>query len=159
LIRAVHQVSRKVPCRLVIVGDGPERPSLETLATDLGMAALIHFTGYVTDPQRYYPLFDIFALSSDTEQMPYSVVEAMASGLPLAGTNVGDVALMVSKENSPFVVSPDDGSLAAAMYTLLREPDFRRCIGSANRRKAAKDFNENVMFIAYKSLFDGQLTP
>ena len=75
--------------RLVIVGDGPERPALEALAASLGVADRVEFAGHHQDTPAFYARFDIFALSSDTEQMPLSVIEAMASGLPVVATDGG----------------------------------------------------------------------
>ena len=83
LIRAFAMVAREHPVsppRLVIVGDGPERASLTALAVQQGVAALTTFTGQRDDTPSLYASFDLFALTSDTEQMPLSVIEAMASG-------------------------------------------------------------------------------
>ena len=98
LLRAFRTVNDQLPARLVLVGDGPERPALERLAMKLGIATRVHFTGHVAVPAPLYAGFDLFALSSDTEQMPLSVIEAMAAGLPVVGTDVGDVRLMLAPE-------------------------------------------------------------
>lgn len=156
LVRAVRDASQQRPCRLVIVGDGPERASLEALAAELGLAERVFFTGYVPNPHAYYPLFDVFALSSDTEQMPYTVIEAMASGLPVAATGVGDVPHMVSQDNQPFIVPVADDTLVAALRRLLESPDLRARIGAANRRKAENDYDQGAMFAAYEALFRGE---
>lgn len=156
LLCAVREVAREIPCRLVIVGDGPESAALKSLSAALGMTELVHFTGHVAEPEIYYPLFDMFALSSDTEQMPYSVIEAMAAGLPLAATAVGDVADMVAAENRPFVVAPDDDAFAGSLRSLLRDAALRKQIGKANRAKAERDYDESAMFAAYQTLFLGQ---
>jgi glycosyltransferase involved in cell wall biosynthesis len=141
--------------RLVIVGDGPERPALEQLAGELGVTAAVTFAGQQNDPARFYRDFDIFALSSDTEQMPLSVLEAMAAGLPVATTDVGDVRAMLATDNAPFIVPPDDAALATALASLAADPALRRRLGAANRAKAERDYNQDTMFAAYAALFDG----
>jgi glycosyltransferase involved in cell wall biosynthesis len=143
------------PARLVIVGDGPERAALEGLATRLGIAGAVEFLGQQADPRSALRSFDLFALSSDTEQMPLSVLEAMASGLPVAATDVGDLSAMLAAENRPFVVAPQVEALAQAMAALLADPRRRQAIGAANRARAERAFDQEVMFAAYAALFDG----
>ena len=72
LLRAFALVSRDLSCRLVMVGDGPEKPRLEKLAQKLGVSACLSFTRYIADTGPLYGTLDIFALTSDTEQMPYA---------------------------------------------------------------------------------------
>lgn len=156
LLRAVQLLRARMPVRLVIVGDGSERAPLQALAQSLGIADAVHFTGYCATPNVMYRGFDVFALSSDTEQMPLSVLEAMASGLPVAATDVGDVRDMLAEANLPFVVRRDDAALSEALERLLRQPDLRRAIGAANRAKAKRDYDENRMFRAHAALWDGQ---
>ena len=115
LIRALARLPAAAPARLVIVGDGPERAALEALAVAEGVGGRVEFAGHCADPAPLYAGFDIFALSSDTEQMPLSVLEAMASGLPVAATDVGDVAAMLDAANRPYVVAREDGALADAL--------------------------------------------
>lgn len=141
------------PARLIIVGDGPERPELEALAHRLGIAASVHFTGHLADPRDAIRQFDLFALSSDTEQMPLSVLEAMAAGLAVAATDVGDVATMLAAENRPFVVPCDAAALAAAMAALLADPVRRQAVGAANRARAEREYDQERMFRAYALLF------
>ncbi len=141
--------------RLVIVGDGPERAALRTLAAALGIAAKVDFAGHHPDPAPFYAGFDIFALSSDTEQMPLSVIEAMASGLPVAATAVGDVPAMVSADNTPFITFLDDLALSQSLATLVADPERRRRIGQANRDKASRDFDQGAMFAAHGALWRG----
>ena len=143
------------PARLVIVGDGPERAGLEALAAGLGIAGSVHFTGHLAEPQAAYRQFDLFALSSDTEQMPLSVLEAMAAGLAVAATDVGDVASMLAEENRPYVMPRDPAALAAAMAALLADPALRQGIGAANRDRVAREYDQERMFLAYAGLFGG----
>src|SRR3546814_13453089 len=67
-----------------------------------------HLPGFLPDPAHYIGLFDIFALSSDSEQFPISLVEAMAADLPIVATAVGDIPVMVSTDNRPLIVERDD---------------------------------------------------
>jgi glycosyltransferase involved in cell wall biosynthesis len=156
LLRACALLARRrLGFRLVLVGDGPDRARLEALAAELGIAPQVTFAGHLPDPAAAYRAFDIFALSSATEQMPFSVLEAMASGLPVVATDVGDVAAMVAPENLPFVTPLDDAAYAQALATLLEEPGRGRAIGAANRSRAVLDFSEETMFQTYAALIEG----
>jgi glycosyltransferase involved in cell wall biosynthesis len=155
LLRAFALVVADTPARLVIVGDGPERPRLAALAAELGIADRVEFAGQREDTPSFYARFDVFALSSDTEQMPFSVIEAMASRLPVVATDVGDVATMLAQENAPFVTRPDDTALAAALRTLLSNELMRYDIGAANLSKAQRDFDAAAMFAAHGALWRG----
>lgn len=141
--------------RLAIVGDGPEQPVLETLATELGIATRVRFLGHVEDPAAAYRTFDVFALSSDTEQMPFSVLEAMATGLAVASTDVGDVRAMLGAGQGAFVVAKEEGALAGALDGLLGDAGLRARLGAANRAKAEADYDEERMFAAYAALIEG----
>jgi glycosyltransferase involved in cell wall biosynthesis len=156
LLGAFEIATRQVPARLALVGDGPERPALERLAVELGIAERVYFAGHVAAPAPFYGVFDLFAVSSDTEQMPIAVIEAMAAGLAAASTDVGDVRTMLATENAPLVGPLSDAALAESLLALLRDPDLRRRIGAANRTKAARDYDQETMFQAYAALFDRQ---
>ena len=144
-----------LPGRLVIVGDGPERASLTSLAAELGVSELITFAGHRDDTPALYASFDLFALTSDTEQMPLSVIEAMASGLPVVSTDVGDVRAMLAPENAAYVGAREDAVIARSLAALLANPHDRARIGAANRAKAERDFDQAVMFRAWRGLWTG----
>jgi len=150
LLQAFAQLAG--PERLVIVGDGPERRDLEALAATLGVADRMVFAGHSTTPESWLAAFDIFALSSDTEQMPLSLLEAMAAGLPVAATDVGDVSAMVAVENQPFVVPRDAAALAGSLRALLASPDTARATGRANAVAASDRFSQKQMFAAFGEL-------
>jgi glycosyltransferase involved in cell wall biosynthesis len=158
LIEAFARVREQGPARLVIVGDGPERSGLEARAADLGLSDSVTFTGALTQPEQAVAGFDLFAISSDTEQMPLSVLEAMAGGLAVAATDVGDIRTMVAPNNGAFVVPKDSGALAAAIQALLDDDHLRDRIGQANRDRACDVFDESRMFAAYEELFLGPQT-
>jgi glycosyltransferase involved in cell wall biosynthesis len=151
LVRAVAANRDKV--QLVVVGEGPEREAIvrEAVRHDL---TDIHMAGFQPDPARYIGLFDIFALSSDSEQFPISLVEAMAAGLPALSTAVGDVADMVTQENRPFVVPvEDEAAFASALSVLAADNALRRTLGAANRVRAVERFGEPAMLSAYAELY------
>lgn len=149
LVRAV--AAHRDRMQLVIVGEGPEKQAIFDEAARCGLDDIC-LAGFMDRPWRFIGLFDIFALSSDSEQFPISLVEAMAAGLPVASMDVGDVANMVAPENRPFVV-PDETGLADALVTLARDPDLRSRLGAANRDRATRDFAEDAMVDAYAALY------
>jgi glycosyltransferase involved in cell wall biosynthesis len=138
--------------RLLVIGDGPERAMLESLAAELGLAERTLFAGHVPDPAAAYRAMDVFALSSDTEQMPFSVMEAMASAVPVAATAVGDVRVMLPEEAAPNLAALDPASLAAALRPLVRDEALRHRLGALNRAKAERDYDQETMFRSYAAL-------
>lgn len=155
LARLIRAFAKLPAGRLVIVGDGPERSALTVLAADLGVTNRVEFAGHQADAAAVYPRFDVFALSSDTEQMPLSVIEAMASGLPVVSTDVGDVRLMVAGENADFITALDEDALSGALGALTGDPALRARIGAANLAKARADFDQAAMFATYGALWRG----
>jgi glycosyltransferase involved in cell wall biosynthesis len=138
--------------RLVIVGEGPEREAILAEAERLGVAKQVLLPGFVADPARYVGLFDIFALSSDSEQFPISLVEAMAAGLPVAATDVGDIRAMITDENRAYLAA-DEAPLGHALGALARDPALRARLGAANRAKAQAEYDEGVMIDRYARLY------
>ncbi len=142
-----------VPARLIIAGDGAERPALERLAGQLGISDRVVFVGRVMS-EAVLGSFDIFALSSDTEQMPIALLEAMAASRPVAAVDVGDIKRMVCEENRSFIVPRDDHQAFASAIEHLLEDDARReRIGSNNRDRVVTEFSQDRMFAAYSEIF------
>ncbi len=153
LVRAFAAMRDK-QARLVIVGQGPESEAIAAEARRLGVGGRVHLPGFIPDPARYIGTFDIFALSSNSEQFPISLVEAMAAGLPAVATGVGDIPNIVSDDNRPLIVdAEDEAAFTAALDTLADRPDLRRSIGRANRERAAADYDEKVMIARYARLY------
>lgn len=152
LVRAVAKLPEE--WQLVIFGEGPERENLISLAASLRIEHRLHLPGFIAKPAKVAGLFDIFALSSDSEQFPISVVEAMASGLPVAAPRAGDIADMVAEANTPFVTPVgDEDALANALRILAHDPALRASIGAANREKARTDYDEAQMIERYRRLY------
>jgi len=157
LLRAFRVVREKTACRLLIAGDGQQRGDLERLARATLPAESVVFVGHVDAVERVYSSIDVFALSSDTEQMPTSVMEAMASGLPVVATDVGDVAEMLTAENRAFVVSRDDEAFAGALLKLVADASLRDALGSANQSAACARFGVSRMFADYDAVFASEI--
>jgi glycosyltransferase involved in cell wall biosynthesis len=79
----------------------------------------------------------------------------MAAALPVAATDVGDIKDMLAAGNRDFITPPDDAALAGALLALLRQPGLRRAVGAANRARAERDYDQETMFRAWRTLFDG----
>lgn len=165
-LRAVKNLPRLVRAfaplpeawQLVILGDGPERDAIRAEAVRLGVGHRVHLPGHVAHPAEVLGLFDLFALSSDSEQFPISVVEAMAAGLAIAAPRVGDVEAMVASENRAFLSAPgDEAGLAAALASLAGDAGLRTAVGAANRARAETEYDEAKMIAAYRSLYAGVL--
>jgi glycosyltransferase involved in cell wall biosynthesis len=157
LVESFERVAARRPVQLVLVGDGPLCGPLREAVEARGLSGAVVFTGASPYPERLLPFFSVFALSSDTEQMPLSILEAMAAGRPVAATDVGDVRDMVAEENRPFVVPRDAGSLGEAILRLLADTKEAEEIGRANRERAIAVYDQSRMFDAYRRLFDGDL--
>lgn len=157
----VFDALRDLPAALAIVGDGPERARLEAEARWMGLADRVFFAGHSADPASAYAAFDLFALTSDTEQMPYSVIEAMAAGLPVIASDVGDVRdLLAPAFAGRCVAAPgDEAGLARKIRALVQDKDARTAIGMANQSHARAHFGIGRMLEHYDRLFSERVAP
>jgi len=124
LVRAVASIRHRVPnVRLLIVGDGPERATLESLADTLGIGSLALFAGYQPQPERYLRAMSVFTLTSRSEGFPVSLLEAWAAGVPVVCTAVGGIPDVVADGRTGLLAPPDDeNALVAAIERLAKEP-------------------------------------
>jgi glycosyltransferase involved in cell wall biosynthesis len=158
LLRAFARLRQADRARLRIVGDGPDRERLQALAAQLGIAGRTEFTGAIRDTAPCYAQMHLFALSSKTEQMPLSVLEAMASGLPVVSPQVGDVAAMVAEPNRAWIVPPEDpAALAAALDVAIAEPELCARIGAANRARCEQEYELTACLGRYVALYEAVL--
>jgi glycosyltransferase involved in cell wall biosynthesis len=143
---------------LVICGEGPERDAIRAVAEAAEISHRVHLPGAVPDPAQVIGLFDIFALSSASEQFPLAVVEAMAAGLPVAAPDVGDIRQMVAEENRGFIAVPNDArALAAMLAELAVDPALRARIGAANRTRAQAHYDAAQMISQYRDAYAAAL--
>lgn len=152
--RLLEAVARVPDVHLLLVGDGEERPALERRAAAPDLAGRVRFAGYQESPAPFYQAMDVFALSSDSEQMPVALLEAMASALPVVSTDVGDVRAMLPPEQAPFL----GADLAGPLAELARSPDLRRHLGALNRKRAEERYSFEALCAAYRELYESVLT-
>jgi len=153
LIRAFAQAQRSLPMHLLIIGDGGERQALEDLAHSEGVGSNVTFSGHIAQPEDILGALDVFAISSDTEQMPYSVLEAMATGLPIAGIHAGDIRTLVAESNKGLIVERSDEALSQAILELAGDTEQRRLIGADNRARASEYYDETDMIERHRQLW------
>ena len=154
LIRAFAALPPATATRLVIAGDGPMRPELESLVHRTGLGNRVIFLGAISGAHQVLGLFDLFMLSSDTEQMPYSVLEAMAAGLPIVATDVGDIRIMVAEENRDLIVPcTDESRFVRALGTLVGNSHLRNTLGGLNVERVRRTYDINAMLARYDELF------
>lgn len=159
LLRAFAALEAHDDVRLAVVGDGVERPALKRLAESLGLDDRVVFTGHLEAVEHVLPCFDVFALTSDTEQMPNSLIQAMAAARPVAAVDVGDVKHVLSEPNRDLVVDKGDkAGLVKALDRLARDPSLRQRLGQANQERVRACFTQDRMFDAYDALLSDVLS-
>jgi glycosyltransferase involved in cell wall biosynthesis len=140
---------------LVLVGGGPSRNDLETLARDLGVGERVRFAGIRPSRPSMHHLFDVSVLCSRTEGFPNSLVEAMASGKPVVGTDVIGIRDAVRPgETGLLVPSGDDAALAEALSSILADPAYARRLGDAGRAFARAEFHADRVLGRLQRLYE-----
>ena len=142
---------------LIVIGDGPERGAILHEAGRLGLGDSLRMVGRRNDSRDLIMQCDILALSSDTEQMPLVVLEAMDAGLPVAAVDVGDVRAIVSRENRPYITPVGAAELGRALALLVGGPATRRVVGEANRRRVRETYTLPRMAAAHEDLIQRTL--
>jgi glycosyltransferase involved in cell wall biosynthesis len=128
--------ARGVDAVACLVGDGPDRESLEQLAHDLGIARACFFVGYHAEIAGFYRLFDAFFLPSVNEGTPVSAIEALAAATPVVANRVGGVPDVVRDGIDGFLVEPGDTEAAAGrLAELAADPALRQAFGEAGRAR------------------------
>ncbi len=146
-LEAAAALTRKLPsCRFALVGYGPQRSALEKQAARLGLGERVHFTGLLEDVRPALSALDLLLSTSRFEGLPLTLLEAMATSVPVVATAVGGVPeLITHDQNGVLVESADATSLAEAVALLLEQPDRRRRLARAARATVAERFSSRAM--------------
>ncbi len=157
-VRAFARVTEQVPgAKLCLIGEGDERQAIEALSAELGIYEHILFMGARDDVARLLPGADVFMLSSVSEGISVTLLEAMGTAVPIVATDVGGNGEVV-EYNKTGLLSPrgDDRALADSLISLLTDADRRREMGALGRERLLDTFTQNRMHSAYAELY-GQM--
>jgi glycosyltransferase involved in cell wall biosynthesis len=155
LLRAFAGVATELAdVDLLLAGEGPLRPDLERLATELGIDGRLRFLGVRSDVPELLQASDVFALASVSEAASLTLLEAMASGLPVVVTNVGGNPEIV-RHGVEGILAPrgDAPAIAAALRTLLDDPVTAAAMGAAGRARVEERYQLRQTVAAYYALY------
>lgn len=152
--RRLHE--RIGDARFVVIGDGPQRESLERLANSLGVADVVHFLGNRSDVPTVLASLNVLTLTSHNEASPVSILEGMACGLPVVATDVGSVSATVREGQTGHVVpAGDEDAFVERVASLLEHPLTAHTWGDAARRQVIDTASLDVMVRGYETLISG----
>lgn len=158
LIEALSEVTRRLDARLLLVGEGPERPHLEKLSKKLGLPNSVRFLGPRTDVQSLLQVADLFVFPSRTEGLPNALLEAMAAGLPIVTTDVPGCRDLISHGQSGLLVPYGDRTLLAdAIIQLLANPRLAREMADKAEEVVTMHWNIEATYRSYESIYHEML--
>jgi len=155
MIKAFAKVHKKIPDSvLLMIGDGPLMAELVQLAEALDVKAQVHFTGFVTSPQKYFSIIDVFLLPSLSEGTSMTLLEAMSYETPAIVTDVGgNPEIVVHDETGLVIPNEDESALVTSMMDLARDANLRRQLGENAGRRYVEHFSEKNMVAQYQALY------
>jgi len=156
VVRIFAAVHERMDARLVMVGDGPDKPRAEQLARTLGVAKHVLFLGNQEVMEELLPLADVFLLPSSTESFGLVALEAMSAGVPVVASNVGGLPELVENGQTGFLVAADDLSAhVRAVLKILGDAPLRRRFGAAGRKVARERFDVDRVVERYRKVYEG----
>ncbi len=153
LLRAVSSLSTD-RIVVVLIGDGPERPALEAIARELGIAARVRFLGHREDVAELLPAMDIFVLPSVSEGISNTLLEAMAAGVAVVASNVGGNPEVVrDRVDGLLFESGDEAGLRDKLQKMFADAVLRASLGRAARERMLSEFSMEAMIARYEQLY------
>ena len=155
-LRVAARVTREVPeAHFLVIGDGPRRAQLESLAKQINLSGHVHFLGKRPDVAQLLNLLDVFVLTSHIEANPVSILEALATGVPVVATRVGSIPETVLDGATGYLVEPgDESAMASRIVELLLDPLKAKLLGAAGRRHVVENWSVDRMVTGYEELLE-----
>jgi len=155
ILRACSQlIEQGYDIEIRIAGEGAQRSSLEKLSEDLGISRHVVLVGNIEDIPGFLNGLDMFVLSSDSEQHPNALNEAMACGIPCISTRVGCVEDLLDSGKCGMIIEPnDEEALANSIEKLLCDDNFRHALARAGLEQVQKHYCLEVMLKRYEELY------
>jgi glycosyltransferase involved in cell wall biosynthesis len=139
----------------LIIGDGPQRVELEALARELALFDSVHFLGSRSDVPKLLNACDVVALTSHNEAAPVSILEALASGVPVVASNVGSVnEAVIDGVTGSLFPAGDVNAFSNATIELLSQNQRRRQMGAEGRRRVIEQWSLESMVRGYEQLIE-----
>lgn len=154
LLRAIRGLAANAVIIVVLVGDGPERTALMTMAQELGLGERVCFLGHRDDVFELLAAMDVFVLPSVSEGMSNTLLEAMAAGVPVIASDVGGNPEIV-RDGLDGLLFPtaDEAALRERLQRVCTDPSLRACLGKAARERVLEGFSIKAMIDRYEQLY------
>lgn len=158
VLAVFDRVRRRMPARLLLIGDGPDRSLAERLAREGGFEEQTVFLGNVAAVETVLPIASLFLLPSDAESFGLAALEAMACGVPVIGTNAGGLPEVVEEGRSGYLREVGDvEGMAEAALSLLQDEEKRRAFSCEARRRAVEEFPTEAALQRYGAVYEAAL--
>jgi len=155
VVRIFARVRERIPVKLLLIGDGPERPVIQHLVTDLDLGPDVHFLG---EQDQLEPLFfctDLFLLPSEQESFGLTALEAMNCGVPVIGTDIGGLPEVILHGETGYLFPIGDlGNMAAKAVELLSDPAGMALFKTRSRRRAELFFDAEQIIPQYEAFYE-----
>jgi len=155
MVKAFAELQKKHPStRLLLVGDGDEKPQIEQLVAELKVTEHVIFTGFQTDTEKYMSLIDVYVLSSFSEGTSMTLLEAMAATKCCIVTKVGGNVEIIENHSNGLVIESDNiQQLTQAMKSVVKDASFRERLGAQASDTFATRFTQQIMINRYMAVY------
>ncbi|MBK9283285.1 MAG: N-acetyl-alpha-D-glucosaminyl L-malate synthase BshA [Sphingobacteriaceae bacterium] len=153
VLKVFDQIRKKIPAKLILVGDGPERPNIEALCRHLNTCNDIISLGKINNPKQVLSIADLFVLPSETESFGLAALEAMASGVPVISTNTGGLSEVNIHNQTGYLCDVGDVTAMANFAIQLLSNDDLLSKFRMNALKRASEFDVNNILPMYEKIY------
>jgi N-acetyl-alpha-D-glucosaminyl L-malate synthase BshA len=155
VVEVFHRVRERLPARLLLVGDGPDRAKVDKRCRELGNCETITWIGNLPLVEQVLIGADLFLMTSDAESFGLAALEALACKVPVVGARAGGLPEVVAHGETGYLLPVGDvDGMAAAALSLLEDPERLRQFGEAARRRAVERFSQDAVVARYRAIYE-----